>query len=420
MDKKTVRAWCFYDFGNSAFAVVFTSIFSAYYASTVVTDGSGEKWWGYTVSLSMLVVALSSPLLGGIADHAGVRKRMLAIYTAIAIAATLCFSFVSEGAVVLGFLLAVVANAAFEGGIVFYNAYLPVIAPASRQGRVSAHGFAVGYVGSLLALGIAALLVNHGWLTAVWVAVAVQWAIASLPAFRHLPADKPTGMSVQAAALAGLRQTTRTWKRVMGMRNLRRFLFGYFLYMDGVNTVITFAAVYAKKELNFETTELIAMIGMVQVTALVGSLAMAGPSDRRGPRWAVLQTLIWWMFVVILAITTGVEGFAHRKSAFWIVAGLSGLGLGSIQAASRALMSHLIPDGHEAEFFGFYALCGKTGAILGPMILIGLGALLGSLRLGLISVAVLYALGYWLVRGVKDPSEQKQPRAEDAERAEER
>jgi len=167
--------------------------------------------------------------------------------------------------------------------------------------------------------------------------------------------------------------------------------------------VITFAAVYATSELGFSATETISMFAMVQLTALVGSLVMAGPSDRRGPRWAVLKSLIWWTFVVIMAITTGTEGFEYRKPAFWLVAGLAGLGLGSIQAASRAFMSHLIPDGREAELFGFYALCGKTGSIVGPLLLTGLGALLGSLRLGLISVAVFYALGYWLVLGVKDP-----------------
>jgi len=403
MDKATVRAWCFYDFGNSAFAVVFVTVYNAYYANHVVPGDAGPDWWAYTVSLSMALVALSSPLLGGIADHAGARKRMLAIYTVVGIAATLCFSTVGEGAVVLGFLLGVIANTAFEGGIVFYNAYLPAIAPASRHGRISAHGFAIGYVGSLLALGAAAWLANIGWIKAVWAVVAVQWALGAIPALKYLPSDKPTGLSVTEAALTGLRKTAQTWKSVMGMQQMRRFLAGYFLYMDGVNTVITFAAVYATTELNFSATETISMFAMVQLTALVGSLVMAGPSDRRGPRWAVMQSLIWWTFVVVLAITTGAEGFAFRKPAFWFVAGLAGLGLGSIQAASRAFMSHLVPTGREAEFFGFYALCGKTGSILGPLLLTGLGALLGSLRLGLISVAVFLVLGYWLVRGVRDP-----------------
>ena len=406
MDRKTVRAWCFYDFGNSSFAIVFVSIYAGYFSGVVHGPYKelAKLHWGYMASLSMLLVALSSPLMGGIADHAGVRKRMLALYTAVAIATTLAFSLVGPGAMMLAIVLGTIANFAFEGGTVFYNSYLPVIAPSSHQGRVSAHGFAVGYAGSLIALGTGAWLAAKGNFTGVWMVVAVQWTIGTLPALRFLPRDQPTGIGIGRAALMGIQQTRETWKRVAGMKNLRRFLIGYFFYMDGVNTVIFFAAIYAETELDFEISELTALLAMVQITALVGSMLMAGPSDRNGPRWAVMRTLVWWIVVVVLAIVSGDESFAFRKQAFWLVGGLAGLGLGSIQASSRAFMSHLVPKGSEAEFFGFYALCGKTGAVLGPLLLTGLGQLFGSLRLGLVSVVVFYVIGLLLVRTVKDPT----------------
>jgi len=404
MDRRTVRSWCFYDFGNSAFAVIFVTVYAAYYADGVALDkATGQEWWGRLVSTSMALVALSSPLMGGIADHAGVRKRMLALYTGIGVLTTLGFAFVGEGALLLGFVLGVMANTAFEGGIVFYNSYLPVIAPPERHGRVSAHGFAIGYVGSLLALGVGAWLATKGLIKGVWILVSLQWALGALPALLFLPHDERTGIGVFRAAAMGVRQTVETWKRVAGMRNLRRFLIGYFFYMDGVNTVIVFAAVYAKTELGFGTAESIVLFAMVQLTALIGSMLMAGPSDLHGPRWAVVRTLGWWIFVVVLAILTGDPRFPWNKEAFWLIAGLAGLGLGSIQACSRALMSHLVPKGSEAEFFGFYALCGKTGAIAGPLLLTGLGTLLGSLRLGLISVLAFYSIGLYLVLRVKDP-----------------
>jgi UMF1 family MFS transporter len=404
MDRKTVRAWCFYDFGNSAFAVIFVTLYAAYYTKVVVPEDAGADWWGILGSLSMALVALSAPLMGGIADHAGVRKRMLAIYTVIGVAATACFSFVEPGFVILGFVLGVTANVAFEGGIVFYNSYLPLIAPPSHQGRVSAYGFAVGYVGSLLALGAGAWLAGAELIHIVWILVAVQWVIGAIPALRYLPPDAPTGLGVGRAAIRGVQQTAQTWKRVAGMKNLRRFLLGYFFYMDGVNTVIFFAAVYATNELAFDLQESTFLFGMVQLTALAGSVLMAKPCDENGPRWAVLRTLGWWIFVVLLTILTGAESFPFSKQAFWMIAGLAGLGLGSIQASSRTFMSHLVPKGSEAEFFGFYALCGKTGSIIGPVLLTGMAALLGSLRLGLISVLVFYALGFWLVRRVEDPT----------------
>ena len=268
---------------------------------------------------------------------------------------------------------------------------------------MSAHGFAIGYAGSLLALGLGAWLAHRGWIDGVWFVVAIQWALGAAPALLFLPADRKTGVGVIDAAGRGVAQTVQTIRRVAGMRNLRRFLIGYFFYMDGVNTVIVFAAVYAKTELGVGAAEAIVLFAMVQLTALVGSMIMAGPSDRHGPRWAVVRTLAWWMFVVVLAMATGDPRFPWNKEAFWMVAGLAGLGLGSIQACSRALMSHLIPEGSEAEFFGFYALCGKTGAIAGPLLLTGVGALLGSLRMGLVTVVAFYAIGLWLVLRVEDP-----------------
>lgn len=403
MNRKTVNAWCLYDFGNSAFAVIFVTVFGAYYSDAVVGEARGDRLWGYIGSISMGLVALSAPLMGGIADHAGVRKRMLAIYTTIAIITTLCFSFIHEGSVWLGFALGILANFAFEGGTVFYNSYLPVIAPPSHQGRVSARGFAVGYAGSLLTLGVGAWLALQGNFTGVWLTVGIVWVIGATPAFLFLPRDEPTGMSVPAAAARGVKQTLDTWKDVLGMRNMRRFLLAYFFYMDGVNTIIFFAAVYATKEIGMEIGESTALFAMVQLTALVGSILMAGPCDRNGPRWAVLRTLIWWIFVVALAMITGTPTLSWSREAFWLVAGLAGLGLGSIQASSRALMSHLVPSGREAEFFGFYALCGKTGAVIGPALLVWVSDWIGSLRLALITVVISCLIGLFFLMRVRDP-----------------
>jgi len=297
--------------------------------------------------------------------------------------------------VVTGFLLGALANFAFEGGIVCSNSYLPDIAPPSHHGRVSAQGFAVGYVGSLLALGMAALLIERVGLDALWIALALQWGLFALPAFRYLPPDRRTALTVPAAAVQGVRGTLATLRSVLGMKDLRRFLVAYFFYMDGVNTVIFFAAVYASDELKFSASQLILMLGLVQISALAGSLAMAKPSDVLGPRWAVRVTLVWWVLVVTAAF------FATTALLFWIVATLAGLGLGAIQASSRAFMSRLIPDGREGELFGFYALCGKTGAIFGPFLFGVITAAAGSQRPAVLSVAAFYLLGLVLLQRVR-------------------
>lgn len=395
MNRKTIGAWCLYDFGNSAFAVLFPLMYGTFYAEHVVGGTAGTSWWSYAGSLSMALVALSAPFMGGIADHAGVRKRMLMLYTAVGVGAVLAFTRIEPGMVWAGFLLAVVANFAFEGGIVFYNAYLPDIAPPSHHGRVSARGFAVGYFGSLIALAVAAPIAGWGLMDFVWIALALQWALAAVPAFSFLPWDKRTGMTVRHAATVGVRKTMATWKSVLGMPDLRRFLLAYFFYMDGVNTVIWFAGVYASATLGFENAELILMFGLVQIAALIGSLLMGGPTDRMGPRWTVRRVLLWWIFVVVAVY------FTTSKTVFWIVAACAGLGIGSIQASSRALMSRLIPDGREAELFGFYALCGKTGAIMGPLVFGAITVALGGQRPAVLSIAAFYVVGFVLLGRVK-------------------
>jgi UMF1 family MFS transporter len=391
MDKRTIRAWCLYDFGNSAFAVLFPAVFGAYFVHRDGLAGSTAAW-GVAVSLSMFAVAVSSPFLGGVADHAKVRKRMLAIYTSIGIAAVLCIPLLTSDTIVVAVVVIVLGNFAFEGGIIFYNSYLPAIAPKEQHGRISAWGYAIGYLGSLVAI-IYAAFVQIDW---VWVLLAAQWIIAATPGFIRLPPDggEPR-MEVVQAARHGLRTTNQTIRDVWGMKNLRGFLVAYFFYMDGVLTVIHFATIYATDHLGFTITESMGMLALVQVTALAGSLIMARPTDRRGPKWTVSIVLLWWIGVAVAAF------FCRSKLSFTVVAGLAGLGLGSIQAASRAFMSRLIPPGREAEMFGFYGLCGKSGAIMGPL-LFGVIAKTVSYPAAILSVCVLYIVGWTLLRPVRD------------------
>jgi UMF1 family MFS transporter len=400
MDRRVVRAWCRYDFGNSAFAMLFSSIFGVFYAGTVVGDaeGQGDIWWGATVSTGMLLAALSGPFLGGVADHASVRKRMLAVFTALGIAMVLGWTVLGPGDVVLGFVLGAIALFAFEAAIVFYNSYLPRIVPPSHQGRVSAYGFAVGYVGSLVALAAAALLAKNVGFAWVWVALAAQWLLGAVPGLRRLPADPPGGQRLGEAARRGVKGTWATLREVVRTPSLRWFLLAYFVYMDGVDTVVVFAGVYATKTLKFDTTELLGMLAMVQITALLGSLALAKPTDVKGPRFVIRLTLFWWCLVVLAASQ------ATTKEVFWVVAGCAGLGLGAVQAASRALMARLVTPGREAEMFGFMALCGRTGSVLGPLVFGVVASLAGDQRPAILSVLPFYVLGLLFISKVREPA----------------
>src|SRR5438045_3024939 len=273
--RRTIVAWTLYDFANSAFAaVILSTVYPAYYANVVVgnAEGRGDFWWGAAVSTAMVIGALTSPPLGGVADHAGARKP-----------------------------------------------------------------FFVGF--SVACIAVTALMATVGHGMAAW-----GWTLATLREILHDPARA----------------------------QMRRFLTAYLVYEDGVNTVVTFAGVFASKTLGFSFTEIIELFMVVQVTALLGSAAWARPTDSRGPRFVVTVNLVQWALVTVASF------FVVTKGQFWVVAVLAGTGLGAIQAASRTFMATLVPPGRGAEVFGFYSLVGKAGAIFGPLVFGGVSWLLSG------------------------------------------
>ena len=399
---RTIVAWTLYDFANSAFAAIIqATVFPAFYANLVVgnADGRGDFWWGLAVSVSMVLVAASSPVCGGIADHAGVRKPFFVWLTVAAVAATALMATIGPGMVVRGFALAVAGVVTYEAAFVYYNSYLPRIAEPATLGRVSAAGFAVGYAGSLVAFLAAWPFAAAGAYWACFLVAAVLFAAFSVPAFVALPADARQPVGLRAAVARGLRDTRTTLREILRdpeRREMQRFLTAYLVYEDGVNTVITFSAVFAAKTLGFSFSEIIGLFMLVQVSALLGSAAWARTTDTRGPKLVVTVTLVQWAAVTILAY------FVQAKWHFWAVAILAGTGLGAIQAASRTFMATLVPAGREAEFFGFYALVGKTGAILGPLVF-GLvsSATRGDQRAAIVAVGLFFVVGLALLTRVR-------------------
>ena len=398
LNRKHIISWTLYDFANSSYsAVIAAVVFPVYYANTIVGNagGSGDLWWGRAISVSMAIVALSSPLLGGIADYGGLRKRFLFIYTALSVAAIICFTTLEKGMALSGFLLIIAANFGMEGGLVFYNSFLPRIAPREYQGRVSAWGFMVGYAGSIASLLIALPLVRSGQFKATWLTVAGFFALCSTPAFLFLPADGAAGSSLLRAGKKGLAYTWKTLREVWVRREARKFLISYLIYQDGVNTVIVFSSIFAATTLGFSTQELIALYLVVQGTALAGSLVMARPIDFWGPRKVVMLSLLMWTSVAAVAF------FIQEKIHFWFLASFAGLGLGTVQAATRAFYAQFIPKGEEAEYFGIYSLVGKSSAIFGPLVFGEVSSAFGSQRPAILSVAVFFLAGLMIIQFVK-------------------
>lgn len=408
---RQVISWCLYDFANSSYsAVIAATIFPVFYANYVVGNdaGIGDLWWGRAISLSMAVAALTSPFLGGIADYGGIRKRMLLFFTLLCVIPVASFSLLSPGMIITGFILIVLANIGMEGGLVYYNAFLPAIIEPSRQGRVSAWGFGVGYGGSILSLVFALMLVKADLLNLVWPMTAVYFFLFSLPAFLYLPGDRkeryPDGSSpLTNSAVQGLREALSNLKTIWSIKEQRRFLIAYFVYEDGVNTVICFSSIFAATTLGFKPEELIFLYLIVQATALTGVFVMAQSIDYRGPKRVVLISLALWILVTTAAF------FVQTKTAFFVVASLAGLGLGTVQAATRAFYTQFIPWGKESQYFGVYNLVGKSSAVMGPLVFGYLSAICGSQRPAILSVSLFFIVGFIILAKVKGggPNAQK-------------
>jgi UMF1 family MFS transporter len=395
---RAVVSWCLYDLANSVYAAVIpATVWSAYYAGVIVgSAGEGARWWGRAVAATMIFVAVTSPFTGAMADLAGWRKRLLTVYTLIAIAATALLATVAPGMVVYGFLISVVAGIGFEGAMVFYNSFLPELVPADKQGRLSGMGFAVGYAGSFVGLVAALPLVRAERYGQAFVVVALLFLVFALPALLWLPRDRVKSHGLWLAGVQGWRGTLQTARDIGRSAVLRRFLIAFLLYDDGVNTVIAFSAIFARETLGFAMTDLILVYMCVQLSALLGAALWARPTDTKGPKFVVLTTIVQWVVIV------GLVYLVRSRTQFFIVAALAGTGLGAIQAASRAFMATLIPRGREGEFFGFYSLCGKSAAIIGPLLFGEIAAATGgNLRLAALSVLVLFVAGGIVLASVR-------------------
>jgi MFS transporter, UMF1 family len=373
-------------------------VYAKYYALSVVGNerGEGDLWWGRAVALSMAIVAVASPPLGAIADHAGLRKRFLATLTYVSVGATALMATVDPGEAVWGLVLAVVATVGFEAAIVYYNAYLPDLADESRRGRLSAYGFATGYAGSALALAAALPFALSGRYGGAFLTTAAIFGLLALPAMLNLPPDRPGTLTLARAIKVGFTQTWATLRQLRTLPDLRGFLLAYLFFEDGINTVVFFSSVFAGHTLGFSTAEVIGLYFVVQLSALAGAWLWARPIDVWGPRFVVMVTLVQWCVVVIAAY------FVTTKGQFYVVAVLAGTGLGSVQAAARTFMANLIPRGREAELFGFYSLCGKSAAVMGPLIFGEVSRLTGgNQRVAILAVGAMFIVGLVLLSRVR-------------------
>ncbi|MEE8348999.1 MAG: MFS transporter [Acidobacteriota bacterium] len=406
--------WAFYDFANSAFPTALAGvIFSVYFVQVVVGpegmpfgDGaiSGSSVWGYLVSASMLLVAVSAPVLGAIADLAGSRKRFLFLFCYAGVAATAFLFLVGPGDIWLAIIFYLLSSACLEWSLAFYNSFLPEITTRQQMGRISGFGWALGYVGGVLCLILTMIMIRWPeWLAipnsdylpvrATALLVALWWGLFSIPTFLWLRESAPVQELPPGTSYlrVGFKRLLHTLRKIHQFRELVKFLIAFLIYNDGVQTVIVMAAIFGAEVLGMSQDELIACFILIHVVAIVGSLALGHLGDRMTTKRAINITLLIWTFAVgyVLVIEESWE--------FWVLAGIVGFVLGGVQASSRALLAQFTPKENSAEFFGFFATGGKFAAILGPALFALIADMTGSVRYGVASVLVFFVLGWGLL-----------------------
>jgi len=405
--KYKVFSWLLFDFANTSFSVIMVTFAFPLYFKNVICNGepSGDALWGFCISLSMLLVALISPVLGAAADYSGKRKRFLFTFTLISVVATALLSFSGPGMAFAAVVLFVLANIGFEGGLVFYDAYLKEIATDKSVGRVSGYGFAMGYLGAFAILLLTKPLLSKGIVLSnahnvqlSFLAAAVFFALFAAPIFlalRDQKKEKRPAISFTAIG-SSIREVKYTVQHIMSYPDLVRFLLAYFFYNDAILTVIAFSSIYAQNTLGFTTGELIVFFMLVQTTAIAGSVIFGFVTDKIGPKRTIVITLLIWFVVVLAAI------FADRKELFFYTGMLAGLSMGSSQAASRTMMARLTPREHVTEFFGFYdGTFGKASAIAGPLMFGLVSAHAGSQKAALASLLMFFTIGLLLMTRVR-------------------
>jgi UMF1 family MFS transporter len=413
INNKAQFGWCLYDWANSAFAtVILSAVLPVYFASLVPARGANVFWssqpvpatalWGYIVSLSMILVAAAAPGLGNLADRRGWRRRLLILFCLLGSFATCGLFFTGAGQYLLTAALFILGNIGFAAGNIFYNAYLPNLASGHEADRLSARGFASGYLGGGLMLLIVFLLIQQHTLLGLpdkatatrlgFLLTGFWWLGFALPAFKWLK-DVP----VSAGALHTLRTPRdylKTFSDLRHYRDLGRFLIAFLLYNDGIQTIIAVSAIFARQELGLETGTILACFLMIQFVAMPGALLFSRLAGHFNTKRAVLVSLVFFTAITVYAsvMTSAIE--------FWFLGFAVAIVLGGSQALSRSLFSSMVPKHRSAEFFGFYAISSKFASILGPLTFALLIELTGSNRIAILALAFFFIAGIVLLLGV--------------------
>ena len=418
-----------YDFANQPFTtLVVTFIYGTFFTKVIAENEIvGTMLWSRGITITAIIVALLSPIMGAIADRGGYRKLYLIFWTWVSIIGALILWFPVEGQVVFALTAFIIGNVGFEMGGVFCNAFLPEITTKKNIGRVSGYGWSFGYVGGLVALAIALLLfvnpdipifnldkTTHEHIRATNIMVALWFAIFSIPTFLYVNQEKRPKQKIKPMIIESIIQVRNTFRNVRQYKEMTKFLIARLIYNDGLITVFAFGGIYAAGTFGFSFQDILIFGIVLNVAAGLGAFMMGFLDDMIGGKSTIQISNVGLIIACIIAvsapdrdlfnITLPIIGstLITGKSMFWLSGILIGIFSGPNQSASRSLMARFVPKDRENEFFGFFAFSGKATAFMGPFLLGVLTQIFESQRYGIAVVILFLIVGFILLRSVDE------------------
>lgn len=398
---RQVFSWALYDWANSAFATTvmagFFPVFFQKFWSTDVTSTDTTSRLGYANAIAGFVIAVLAPILGAIGDRGGRRKQFMFAWTLLGVCATAGLYFVGQGEWFAAALLFVLGTMGFNGGIVFNDSLLLDVAKPGELDRVSAFGYSLGYLGGGLLFLVNVLMVSKPSMfgladagqavRASFLTVAVWWFVFTLPLMRNVKEQQrgPT-LKFGEAVRVGFRELKVTVGHVRQYRTIVLFLVAYWFYIDGVNTIIKMAVNYGVS-LGLNTNSLLTALLVTQFVGFPAALLFGWLGDRIGPRRGILIGLFVYAGITVYAY------FLNTEAEFFALAVVVGLVQGGVQSLSRSLFGRLVPDGKNAEFFGFFNMMGKFATVLGPLLIAIVASVTHNERASIISLVLLFVIG---------------------------
>ena len=404
LGRPELRAWAMYDWANSAFqTTIIAAVFPIYFASVVAADlpdADRTSRFAWATTLAIVIVALVAPLLGAVADYAGLKKKMLAAFLGIGAASTLAMYSLTQGDWILALVLFVIGNVGVAGSIVFYESLLPHLVGEDELDRVSSAGYAVGYLGGGLLLAINLLMIQRPGLfgipdseTAVrlsFATVGLWWLIFSIPLFRRVPEParvlEPDETRGASAIRTGARRLLETFRELRQYKQALLLLIAFLIYNDGIQTIIRMATIYGTS-LGIDQTAMITALLITQFTGVPFAFLFGHAAGRLGPKPAVFVGLAVYAGITVLGY------FMTTATHFFVLAILVGMVQGGTQALSRSMFASMIPRHKSSEFFAFFGVFERYAGILGPLVFASMVEATGSSRNAILAVLVFFVVG---------------------------